>query len=631
MKNKIMLVAIISTISVLADVEYVDNVAWSYNIVRGNAHIYGVSSPAPVTSASDTLTIPSTLGGCPVVEIEGGITVDWNVELAIPATVTSVRHFSINNTGYYSYTNRLQHITIDSGNAYYKSIDGCLYTKDGKTFVRCPQGRLGRVTVASGVKYIADNAFRDCFGVTEISLPDTIISVGQESLSCCRQVYESNGYQYYTSLTNVNIPSSIRFIGDYAFQDCSKLDIDLVIPEGVQRIGAMAFSGCSSIRSLSLPSSLVEIGHNAFKGCSRMTVSFSKVPSSILIWNINAFTGCDNIKLDYEIKDGVKEIPDRAFYRMTILKSVTIPNSVTNIGNYAFYGCSGLTSITIPNSVTSIGSSAFYGCSGLTSITRPNSVTSIGNSAFSWCKPTSVTVPGWKCGIDFSNVKNPVISEGTTNIVGSAFEGCSGVTSVTIPDSVTSIGPFAFEGCSGLTSVTIPNSVTNIGSFAFYRCNPISVIVPGWKCDIDFSNVKNLAISEGTTNIVGSAFRDCSGLTSVTIGNSVTSIGDWAFLNCRGLTSVTIGNSVTSIGSSAFYGCSGLTSVTIPDSVTSIGSSAFYGCTSLTTIKFNGIPPLDFNLSYYPNRAKIFYYEKYASQWSSYVPTTSSRFGGFLK
>ena len=77
-----------------------------------------------------------------------------------------------------------------------------------------------------------------------------------------------------------------------------------------------------------------------------------------------------------------------------------------------------------------------------------------------------------------------------TSIGGSAFEGCSGLTSITIGNSVTSIGADAFNGCKGLTSITIPNSVTSIGAEAFY---------------------------------------ECSGLTSVTIGNSVTSIGGSAF------------------------------------------------------------------------------------------------------
>ena len=108
----------------------------------------------------------------------------------------------------------------------------------------------------------------------------------------------------------------------------------------------------------------------------------------------------------------------------------------------------------ISHSVTSIGSFAFDGCSGLTSVTIPNSVTSIGSSAFSYCSGlTSVTIPN-----------------SVTSIGYSTFSGCSGLTSVTIPNSVTSIGWCAFSDCSGLTSVTIPNSVTSIGLFAFSDC-----------------------------------------------------------------------------------------------------------------------------------------------------------------
>ena len=120
-----------------------------------------------------------------------------------------------------------------------------------------------------------------------------------------------------------------------------------------------------------------------------------------------------------------------------------------------------------------------------------------------------------------------------------AFEGCSGLTSLTLPSGVTEIGWGAFDGCKGLISLTIPSSVTSIGKYAF---------------------------------------SGCSGLTSLTIPSSVTSIGEEAFLGCSGLTSLTIPSGVTSIGGGTFEGCSGLTSLTIPSSVTSIGRFAFYGC-----------------------------------------------------
>ena len=141
--------------------------------------------------------------------------------------------------------------------------------------------------------------------------------------------------------------------------------------------------------------------------------------------------------------------------------------------------------------------------------------------------------------------------------------------------SVTSIGGSAFEECSALTSVTIPNSVTSIGDRAFYNCSALT----------------SVTIPNSVTSIGDRAFYNCSALTSVTIPNSVTSIGDRAFCGCSALTSVTIGNSVTSIGSGAFEECSALTSVTIGNSVTSIGDRAFRGCSALSHIRCEATTP----------------------------------------
>ena len=160
------------------------------------------------------------------------------------------------------------------------------------------------------------------------------------------------------------------------------------------------------------------------------------------------------------------------------------------------------------------------------------------------------------------------ITYSVTSIDSSAFEGCTGLTTVTIPDSVTSIGMSAFRACIYLTSVTIGNSVTSIGYYAFYGCAGLTTVT----------------IPDSVTSIGNQAFLGCTGLTSVTIGNSVTSIGYYAFQGCTGLTTVTIPNSVTSIGNYAFYGCTGLTSVTIGNSVTSIGNYAFLVCRGLTEI-----------------------------------------------
>ena len=140
-----------------------------------------------------------------------------------------------------------------------------------------------------------------------------------------------------------------------------------------------------------------------------------------------------------------------------------------------------------------------------------------------------------------------------------------------IPSSVTKIGYQAFQGCSGLTSVTIPSSVTEIDG-AFSGC----------------SGLTSVNIPSSVTDISG-AFSGCTGLTSVTIPSSVTDISG-AFSGCTGLTSVTIPSSVTDI-SEAFSCCTGLSSVTIPSSVTDI-RAAFSGCTGLSSVYVSWQSPI---------------------------------------
>ena len=166
-------------------------------------------------------------------------------------------------------------------------------------------------------------------------------------------------------MTSINIPSSVTWIGYYAFNGCSALK-SINIPSSVTCIEHDAFSGCSALTSINIPSSVTSIEWNAFSGCSAL--KSINIPSSVTSIEWNAFQGCSS------------------------LTSINIPSSVTSIESHAFQGCSALTSINIPSSVTSIKYNAFEGCSSLTSINIPSSVTNIEHDAFSGCRALKTIV-----------------------------------------------------------------------------------------------------------------------------------------------------------------------------------------------------------------------------------------------
>ncbi len=279
----------------------------------------------------------------------------------------------------------------------------------------------------------------------------------------------------------------------------------------------------------------------------------------------------------------VKSIGDEAFSNCSELTSVDIPEGVTSIGSNAFNACVGITSLTIPSTVTSIGDAAFCWCSGLTSINIPDGVTSLGTWTFIGC----------------SSLANITFPLSLTSIGYEAFAGC-GLTNITIPESVTSVGDFAFRNCGELTSVAILSNVL-LGTFAFQYCSNLTsvTVVPGTALGHgSFSDCNSLeTINVLVTDYASFCSRSGGGdfpirlidstgneITEFLIPEGVTSINGSAFYNCTGLTSVIISEGVTSIGGNAFHNCSSLTTIAIPSSVASIDDGAITNCESLEVV-----------------------------------------------
>ncbi len=202
------------------------------------------------------------------------------------------------------------------------------------------------------------------------------------------------GYNEYEVIRTVIIEYGITTIEHGAFSGCTSLE-SITIPNSVTTIGGGAFGGCTSLESITIPGSVTTIEGDPFRGCSNLTsITVSRnnlCYSSIdgVLFNsdrseISCFPAgkCEDT---YNIPDSVTSIGMGAFAECTSLKNITIPDSVTSIGMSAFAECTSLKNITIPNSVTDIGASAFFGCTSLKDVTIPNSVTTIDSWTFAEC------------------------------------------------------------------------------------------------------------------------------------------------------------------------------------------------------------------------------------------------------
>ena len=398
----------------------------------------------------------------------------------------------------------------------------------------------------------------------------------------------NSAFRNCSGLTGVSIPGTVTSIGESAFYGCSGLT-SVTIPNGVEMIGASAFYYCGNLHNVSLPGSLTTIGASAFYYSGLYSVT---IPAAVTSIGSNAFRQCSSLRSANFYASNCTSAPS-IFYGCSHLDTLTIGSNVHNLPGSVFSYLSALKKVHIPNSVTSMGNNPFAYCPNLDTI-----VVAAGNSMFSSGNHSSYIV-NTSTHTLVTGCKRTVIPNSVTHIGGAAFAGCTGLTgALTIPNQITIIGANAYSGCSGLTSLTIGHGVDSIGNSAFYSCSSISSV--SFNADScrymassaglsECSSFSTLLIGNNVKAIPAEAFRYCNHLTGMlVIPNSVKHIGNFAFYDCNGLTSLSLGNSVTSIGSDAFYNCSNMEgTLTIPQSVKTIGSSAFHGCTSFSAIAFN--------------------------------------------
>ena len=427
-----------------------------------------------IGTCTDTdIVIPSVYEGKPV-KVIGESAFEYCESLTsvtIPDSVTSIGYGAFREC--YSLTNvtigngvtsigemafalcpKLTSISVLEDNIAYKTIEGNLYTKDGKNLIQ----------YAIGKKDIS------------FDIPSGVTSIGMGAL------------YYSVNLKSVTLPNSVTNIGIWAFASCEGL-ATVTIPESVISIGEGAFvcgdvsgGGLNSIEVSDKNPAYKSIDGNLYTKDGKTIVQYATgktatsfvIPSEVECIGNSAFYGCMDLA-NVTMQNGITTIGDSAFGWCTDLLSITIPESVVCIGDSAFYCCFRLSSVIFDGNSqdTSIGNKVFSSCSALTSITIPGNLISIGSYAFDDCnRLTSITVAEENTA--YKSIDGNLYSKDGKTLIQYAIGKTA--TSFTIPDSVTSIGERAFEYCDSLTSVTIGNSVETIGDWAFLWCDSLTII-----------------------------------------------------------------------------------------------------------------------------------------------------------
>ena len=500
------------------DSEQTEN-GWQYTVYDNTVTITGYSGNAT------KLTIPSEIEGKPVTEID-------SYAFADNTTITSVNLGSIQKIGYsvFEGCTSLKSLTIP------KTLTEAKY--DGY-YGNAPLtgSSITSVTFEEGIENIPAYICYRASSLTSVTLPEKSDTIDGYSIG--------DGAFSKTSLSAVELPSSLTRIGKYAFSECSLLK-KISIQDKVTEIEVGAFNACTSLTNVSIGNSVETIANDSFRGCTQLTeVTFG---TNVVSIGGYAFEGCKRLP-KVALSKSIESIGDCVFMNCTSLESVTL-GSIHSIGYNVFENCTSLKSLTIPKTLTEAKYDSYYGNAPLT-----------GSSI------TSVT-----------------FEEGIENIPAYICYRASSLTSVTLPEKSDtidgySIGDGAFSKTS-LSAVELPSSLTRIGKYAFSEC----------------SLLKKISIQDKVTEIEVGAFNACTSLTNVSIGNSVETIANDSFRGCTQLTEVTFGTNVVSIGGYAFEGCKRLPKVALSKSIESIGDCVFMNCTSLESVTLGSIHSIGYNV-----------------------------------
>jgi len=316
-------------------------------------------------------------------------------------TITFNTKLKLANVSYLSANN----LVVAKNDPSYQSIEGVIYTKDGKGIVRVPQKR------------------------TELKIKDGCTEFNMQSVLYNSTDSEGDEFNNCSKLKKIVIPSSVKSINKIKYKtdraDACDMHVDTI------EIAPKDFDA----------NSLYALGSSLGKNIT--IESLMKLLPDQITYKDHMYITKDHGLLKYDGKDANVEIPEEitwiapeAFYRNETLKNVKLPSKITTIEENTFYGCSELEAVVIPDQVTMIGKSAFDECTVLKSVTFGKSLKVIKDHAFA-----SV------------NIRNFTIPSGIQKIETGAFAGINQIGTVTFEGSTKYVAADAFMNSTGIKLV----------------------------------------------------------------------------------------------------------------------------------------------------------------------------------
>ena len=418
--------------------------------------------------------------------------------------------------------------------------------------------------------------------ITSLTIPKSVVRL--EGMFTCwgvplpvqklTSIIVEEGNPVYDSRQNCN--AIIKTATQTLLYGCN----NTIIPEGVEVIGYQAFEGCSGLTQIYIPQSVRKIEPYSFSRCAALKAVY-----------IDDLTAWCNIDFQCTLFPGNE---GEIYLNKELVINLTIPDGISKLSSRAFQNCTSLVSLTIPQGLTQIGSTSFAGCSSLENVVVEN-----GNPVYDSRNNCNAIIETDTKSLVLG-CKNTIIPEDVTSIGTSAFEGCTGLTSITIPNSITSIGDNAFSGCKNLKEVTtLPTIPPTLGNGAFGGCNSPTLIYPensnyfSWSYYFSNLGYYENGITEWWVDNEGNATVVCKEpwnsenhldayngdkiIKAVYIEEGFTHIGGLIVNgdNCKYVEKVVIPSTAQVIGEGAFSGYENLTSIWLPEGLKEIGADAF--------------------------------------------------------